>query len=154
MPNSVEDIYATLDNVAPVGTFSQLVSARHDDGGACPVVVLITGTTGSFGSATLAKLIESEDISKVYAINRPSMDAIPLLDRQQEALRSRGYNPALALSPKLVLIEAVMTGDNLGIDATRNGEVVVAPLPKNFSISDPRSRFIAQLPTSYTMHGE
>ncbi|KAF9034495.1 acetyl-CoA synthetase-like protein [Hymenopellis radicata] len=86
-------------------------------------VVLVTGTTGSLGSATLARLVQSSAVKKVYAFNRPSKGSPGLLDRQRQALESKGYDPAIASSPKVVLVEAEITENGLGVDAALDREI-------------------------------
>lgn len=86
-------------------------------------VILITGTTGALGSATLANLIASESVGKIFALNRPSNRHSSVVERQETALRSRGYDPRLVKSPKLVLLEGDLSGAGLGIDTVIEEEV-------------------------------
>lgn len=76
-------------------------------------VVLITGSTGAIGSNVLAELLQCTQVSKVFALNRPG--ATTLVDRQREALTSRGYSADLLNSQKLVLAEADLVQPNLGL---------------------------------------
>ncbi|KAF8905645.1 hypothetical protein CPB85DRAFT_1315335 [Mucidula mucida] len=99
-PNVFTALVSTLA-VAFYNLFSLFLGASD--------VVLVTGTTGSLGSATLAKLVQSNSVKKVYAFNRPSKGSPGLLDRQRQALESKGYDPAIASSPKVVLVEAEIT---------------------------------------------
>ncbi|KAJ8690287.1 hypothetical protein PTI98_011728 [Pleurotus ostreatus] len=96
-------------------SFPQRISAvnGHANGVADGDIVFVTGTTGSLGSAVLAKLVHDSAVKKVYAFNRGAK--VPLLDRQKSALRSRGYNEAIATSPKVVLVEGELSALGLGI---------------------------------------
>lgn len=85
-------------------------------------VVLLTGTTGALGTAVLANLIAKESVSKIYAFNRPSLSK-PILERQKEALESRGYDPELAVSSKVVLVEGKLSGSGLGVSSKLGDEV-------------------------------
>jgi hypothetical protein len=74
-------------------------------------VVLITGTTGGLGSYILSALASSEEITRIYAINRPRKPWQRALDEsQRNALLDRGLDADLILSsPKLRLLEADCT---------------------------------------------
>jgi hypothetical protein len=84
-------------------------------------VVLVTGTTGSLGSAILAQLVATPSVRKVYAFNRPS--STDIFERQKEALKSRGYDAEIAHSSKVVLVEGKLTGAGLGLDQPLEDEV-------------------------------
>jgi len=86
-------------------------------------VILVTGTTGSLGTAVLAKLVQSDSISKIYAFNRRSTKGEGMLPRQGAALRSRGYDEKLAKSPKVVFVEGSLTRTGLGIEHVLQEEV-------------------------------
>lgn len=77
--------------------------------------ILITGTTGSLGSAVLAHLSMSDAVGTIYALNRPNARR-GLLERQQESLKSRGYDPEVAMSPKVKLIEGELMTDGLRLN--------------------------------------
>ncbi len=50
--------------------------------------VVITGTTGCFGSHLLAQLLQSPDVARVYALNRQSSgDVVALQERQRDAFK-------------------------------------------------------------------
>ncbi|KAI0759162.1 hypothetical protein BC629DRAFT_1584384 [Irpex lacteus] len=67
--------------------------------------VLVTGTTGGLGCALLSQLYESQDVVKVYAVNRKGKSS--LKERQQKALLDKGYDAdAIVDSSKVVLLEA------------------------------------------------
>ncbi|KAF8889040.1 acetyl-CoA synthetase-like protein [Infundibulicybe gibba] len=84
-------------------------------------VVLVTGTTGSLGSAVLSKLASLDTVTRVYALNRSSNAGLDIFQRQEEALKDRGYDPRIARSDKVVLLEGNLTGTGLGVsDAIEN----------------------------------
>lgn len=76
-------------------------------------VVLLTGTTGSFGSALLAELVLSSDVAVVYALNRKN--GKPVAEYQRNAFEERELDVSLLDSPKIVLLESDMHGDRLGL---------------------------------------
>lgn len=86
-------------------------------------VVLVTGTSGALGSAVLAKLVGSSSVGTVYAFNRPSKGGVGVVERQAEALQTRGYDPAIATSPKVVLIEGDLAESYWGIDPALKDKV-------------------------------
>lgn len=86
-------------------------------------VVLITGTTGGLGAATLVKLVQSKSVKKVYALNRQPKSGANLLEKQRIALESRGYDPKVAAHPKVVLVAADITETGLGVEASLDREV-------------------------------
>ncbi|TFK85858.1 hypothetical protein K466DRAFT_664208 [Polyporus arcularius HHB13444] len=50
--------------------------------------IVITGTTGCFGSHLLAQLLQTPDVARVYALNRQSSgDVLALQERQRDAFR-------------------------------------------------------------------
>ena len=78
-------------------------------------VILITGTTGLFGSNLLAQFLQSPKVQEVYALNRRKTRAGPVVEGQAFVLESCGLDPALARHPKLTLIEADATQSQLGL---------------------------------------
>ncbi|KAJ8080312.1 putative NRPS-like protein biosynthetic cluster [Marasmius tenuissimus] len=79
-----------------------------------PHVVLLTGSTGAFGSYILASLLRSATVSKVYAVVRKNK--IDAASRQRGAFASRGLEASLADSSKLHLLEGDLNADNLGLE--------------------------------------
>ncbi|KAF8879343.1 acetyl-CoA synthetase-like protein [Mucidula mucida] len=138
---SVQAMTAMLDKLASPGSFSRvaipmpagvLSSIYNTVSFYSPVkfffpsgdVVLVTGTTGGLGAATLAKLLESSSVRKIYALNRPVKGSgKSLLERQKHAFKSKGYDGALASSSKVVLLEADITEDGLGVDTSLEREI-------------------------------
>lgn len=86
-------------------------------------VVLITGTTGALGSASLAKLVALKSVAKIYALNRRSKQGVAMVERQEQALISRGYDPGIAKSHKVILVEGDLTRDGLQVEAYLREEV-------------------------------
>ncbi|KAK0205437.1 acetyl-CoA synthetase-like protein [Desarmillaria ectypa] len=124
--SKLENIRAMLDRHA--SSFSLVVlssslrspaSTLHSRGD----VILITGTTGGLGAATLAKLAYSDSVHKIFAINRPAKDGRNFMERQEKALESRGCDPAIASLSKVVLIEADLTEPGFGIGASIEKEI-------------------------------
>ncbi|KAK7030388.1 hypothetical protein VNI00_014132 [Paramarasmius palmivorus] len=70
-------------------------------------VVLVTGTTGGFGSYLLESLVADESVSTIYAINR-SNKKVTLMDRQRQALREKEIDESILHSAKLKILEGDM----------------------------------------------
>jgi hypothetical protein len=80
-------------------------------------VVVLTGSTGGLGSYLLASLLQREDVSVVYAFNRPSRGAASSSqERQESGFKDRGLDVALLQSKKLVYVETDTSRDDLGLD--------------------------------------
>lgn len=79
-------------------------------------VVIVTGTTGSLGSYLLDRLVDSDDIHRIYALNRASSDGTPLVKRQMAALAVRGLDAQIATSRKVILLEADFGNSTLGLN--------------------------------------
>ena len=94
-------------------------------------VVLITGTTGSIGASTLAELLESPKVEKVYALSRFHRKGLPLIIRQKLALINQGLRGDLIHSEKLVILEGDLARPCLGLDESIRQEVrdrlIIAP---------------------------
>ncbi|KAF5351581.1 hypothetical protein D9758_007201 [Tetrapyrgos nigripes] len=86
-----------------------------------PGAVLITGSTGYLGSYLLAKLLESKDFTKVYALNRPSNTALSA--RQEASFAARGLNTSLLQSSKLELLESDLSKEYLGLQNGVYGDI-------------------------------
>jgi len=85
-------------------------------------VVLITGTTGTLGSNVLSHLLQNTDIKTVYAVNR-TQRGVSLFDRHCTSFSRQGLDVSLLDSTKLVLLEADLTVDDLGLTADVAQEV-------------------------------
>ncbi|SJL10486.1 uncharacterized protein ARMOST_13872 [Armillaria ostoyae] len=120
----LKNIQAMLDRHA--SSFSRAVVPRQSPLALLPSrgdVILITGTTGGLGAATLAKLACSGSVHKIFAINRSAKDGCNLMERQGKALESRGYDPAIASLSKVALIEADLTEPGFGIETSIEKEI-------------------------------
>ena len=86
--------------------------------GVCSEVIVVTGTTGAMGTAILAQLASMPTVAKVYALNRASRDGKKsLLQRQEESLIERGYDPQVVLESGVVeLLEVDLTVGDLGLE--------------------------------------
>ena len=80
-------------------------------------VVMVTGTTGGFGSMLLAELVACKDVIRVFAANRKDPGGATLSDRQMAALERQGLNPAIATSPKVTLVEADIMRFDMGLSS-------------------------------------
>ncbi|KAG2117013.1 putative aminoadipate reductase [Suillus discolor] len=78
-------------------------------------VVALTGSTGGLGSYLLADLLQREDVSAVYAFNRPSKGA-SIQQRQENSFKDRGLDFTVLQSDKLVYVETDTSDDHLGLD--------------------------------------
>ena len=104
----VEQYVASLaQRLAP----SQLVEREVD----VPSVVLVTGTTGGFGSDLLEHLLLDDGIRVVYALNRKGSTTIE--ERQLAQFKTRNLQVHLLASPKLRMIEGDLTVPGLGVPA-------------------------------------
>ena len=93
----------------PVHTGSK--TAEHGE------VILLTGTTGSFGSLILGELLQISSVKRVYAFNRSSNGGKkPLKDRQRKTFLEQGLDPHLVESEKLILLEGDTSKKWFGVD--------------------------------------
>lgn len=76
-------------------------------------VVVLTGSTGGLGSVLLAKLLECDDIERVYAINRKGSKTVQ--ERHTKAFEERGLDSSLLGSKKLVSLEGNFSEQELGL---------------------------------------
>lgn len=74
--------------------------------------ILITGTTGGIGCDALEHLLKDETVAKVYAFCRKGSQA---LQRQRTQFIERGLDSSLLDSPKLMMVEAVLTEPGFGV---------------------------------------
>lgn len=88
-------------------------------------VILLTGTTGGLGSVLLNKLLDSPDVSRVYAVNRKGAGTV--YARQELAFSERALEVKLLSSPKLVLLEGNISGEQLGLEKSVYEEVGSSP---------------------------
>ena len=83
--------------------------------------VLVTGTTGGLGASLLAKLVQSDEVVKVYVLNRKSSET--LKSRQKKVLEERGYDASLVDHGKVVLLEADLSKPDFGLKSDVLAEV-------------------------------
>ncbi|KZT12695.1 uncharacterized protein LAESUDRAFT_668561 [Laetiporus sulphureus 93-53] len=81
-----------------------------------PHVVLLTGSTGALGSHILFQLLNDENVQRVYALNRRHVGEVTLQERQFTAYSNQGLPVDHISSPKLTLLEADLTAEDLGLD--------------------------------------
>lgn len=86
-------------------------------------VVLLTGSTGGFGCNLLAQLVYSNDVAKIFALNRASPQGTSLQKRQVDALKLHGIDIDVVLNSKVVLVESDLRLPGLGVEATLLEEV-------------------------------
>ncbi|KZT20031.1 putative nonribosomal peptide synthetase [Neolentinus lepideus HHB14362 ss-1] len=84
-----------------------------------PIVVLLTGSTGSLGSHLLLQLIQTERVAKVYAYNRKS-SAVSSFERQKAAFVDKGFDCSClddaVIQSKVVFLEGEAARDSLDLD--------------------------------------
>jgi Male sterility protein len=119
MPRGADELSALVDHFT--STFRKHVPTSPAVDGE---VFLVTGTTGALGSAVLAVLVATESVRKIFAFNRPSSSK-GIVERQKEALKSRGYDPEIAVSSKVTLVEGKLDGSGLGVDQALEDEVYI-----------------------------
>lgn len=85
--------------------------------------ILLTGTTGSLGATILAELVASSEVARVYALNRKGKKS--LLERHGEMFKLRELDARLLESPKVVLLEAEVEQEDMGLPAEMLQEVSV-----------------------------
>ena len=90
----------------------------HDD------VVLITGTTGLFGSNLLAQFLQCPKVARVYALNRRKSRPGSMVSRQAALLQASGLDPAIAHHPKLTFLEADASRSHLGVPPEQYEQVL------------------------------
>lgn len=78
-------------------------------------VVLLTGSTGALGSILLAKLVQSDKVGHVFAVNRKSDDGRAVEERQKERLEEWGLDPQIIRSDKVSFIETDVSANHLGL---------------------------------------
>lgn len=79
-------------------------------------VYFVTGTTGSLGSNALAKLLQIEGVTRVYALNRPSKISTSIV-RQRASFTKRGLDDSLLSSDRLVMLEGELDAPTFGLSS-------------------------------------
>lgn len=85
-------------------------------------VVLLTGSTGAFGSYILDALLHSDDVVKVYALNRSGQSGC--LQRQTDAFIERGLDPDILTSSKVVFLDSDLSANLFGLDYSVYHELI------------------------------
>ncbi|KAI0343640.1 acetyl-CoA synthetase-like protein [Trametopsis cervina] len=118
MEEYVAKVNALADEIAPSPVeppSSSSSSSSHPTNQ--PIVVLLTGSTGSLGSALLDVLASSPNITKIQALNRPSPGPLTLRSRQESGLQKLGIDPeSWAYWDKVVLHTADLGKVRFGMD--------------------------------------
>ncbi|KAJ8690362.1 hypothetical protein PTI98_011791 [Pleurotus ostreatus] len=107
-------------------------------------VYLITGTTGTLGTALLADLLRNPKIRRIYALNRYSRTT-SLQARQEEAFKNLGLPlHLLDQSHRLTLVETDLADDNSGLTSTLVEQfrvsvthIIINAWPVDFNLSLP-----------------
>ncbi|KAF9000290.1 putative nonribosomal peptide synthetase [Cyathus striatus] len=85
-------------------------------------VVLITGTTGNLGSQILERLLQNDQVERVYALNRRSASGSTFIRIEQKFI-DKGLDTELLHLSKLVVLEGDAAQDNLGLSLDVYAEV-------------------------------
>jgi thioester reductase-like protein len=97
-------------------------------------VVVLTGSTGGLGSYLLASLLQREDVSVIYAFNRPSKGSTSSIQqRQKSGFEDRGFDVTLLQCEKLVYVETDTSHDNLGLDKELYEKVCFVSSPSEYN---------------------
>ena len=75
--------------------------------------ILLTGTTGSLGTALLVALASSTDVGRIYAMNRPGK--VRSRERQKAALQAQAADLSILDSPRITWLETDTTAPDLGL---------------------------------------
>lgn len=100
-------------NIFPRPPFDDFYSSQRPTDGQPPVVVLITGATGSLGSHLVQYLAENAEVTSVICLNRRDSTAADV--RQVQALESRGINLSPVASAKLRVFQTDTSKPILGL---------------------------------------
>ena len=87
-------------------------------------VVILTGGTGSLGANILAKLLEKPDITRVYAMSRPSSSGLSAKERHVMAFEREGLGVTLLESNKVRCLDGDAARPDFGIDPMLYQEVI------------------------------
>ncbi len=78
-------------------------------------VYFLTGSTGGLGSNMLAHLLQTSDVERIYAFNRPSKSSTSQ-ERQLSAFKQRGLDTSLLSSGKIVYVEGDLSASGFALD--------------------------------------
>ena len=79
-------------------------------------VVLVSGTTGAFGSNILAILAQAPQVETVYAISRPTKLGPNVFERHVQAVLREGFSANLLAGGKVQMIEGELHLDEFGLE--------------------------------------
>jgi hypothetical protein len=99
-------------------------------------VLLLTGSTGHFGSAILEQLVLRNHVRKIYAFNRPDKRGKTIRQRHLDAFIDHGQDVTLLDSPKISWVMGDTSQSDLGITKEVYSEV---SLPLNLLYKTPNS---------------
>ncbi|KAL9939160.1 hypothetical protein V8E36_001973 [Tilletia maclaganii] len=95
---------------------TEKITQRRNGAGARKHTVLLTGSTGAFGTSILEQLVNHPDVEKVLCLVRTSSaDPSAARERQKEAFLSKGLSPAPALSDKVEYMRGTASDPSLSI---------------------------------------
>ncbi|THH10120.1 hypothetical protein EW145_g1561 [Phellinidium pouzarii] len=80
-------------------------------------VVLLSGSTGVYGTNILAELSKSSFFRRAYAVSRPSANGITVRERHVQAFKREGIDEALLDNPKIRFLDADLSIEGFGMDA-------------------------------------
>ncbi|EIW79469.1 acetyl-CoA synthetase-like protein [Coniophora puteana RWD-64-598 SS2] len=111
--NAMRKMVAELTKDFPARSASSVSSLAQPNG----IVVLLTGTTGALGCHTLARLLEDDRVTRVYALNRTRDGRVKsLAQRQAEALEEKGLDVGMSSNGgKFVLLEGDLASPCFGL---------------------------------------
>ena len=88
-------------------------------------VVLLTGSTGSLGCFLLARLAKDSAVSRIICLNRPQPGDVDIYQRHMDRMVKRGISLPAEAWKKVVLYDADMSQEYLGLDDDAFGEVCI-----------------------------
>ncbi|THH10114.1 hypothetical protein EW145_g1554 [Phellinidium pouzarii] len=81
------------------------------------IVVLLSGSTGVFGSNILAKLAASPFVKRTYAVSRPSVNGLTVHERHARAFRREGISEALLNDGNVRFLDGDFSMEGFGMEA-------------------------------------
>lgn len=115
--NKITDLQALVDKY--VGGLPSRTSYSPHQIQSDGEVVLLTGSTGSFGSCILARLLQSATVKRVFALGRlsasPDNGSVSLYDRHVAAFERSGLDVSLLQSRKVSYIIADLARPDIGL---------------------------------------
>lgn len=81
-------------------------------------VVLLTGSSGTLGTAILNQLLQQEAFTRVYVFNRPPKSAQTSLEKHIAGFKSRNFDISLLTTDKLVFLEGALDQPHFGLPSS------------------------------------